>query len=41
MGGDLTLVSKVGRGSRFSFWIPREPPPHRPLPTAASAPQKE
>ena len=41
MGGDLTLASEVGRGSRFSFWIPREPPPHRPRPTAAQGAQKE
>lgn len=26
MGGDLSLESEVGRGSRFSFWIPRDPP---------------
>jgi signal transduction histidine kinase len=41
MGGDLTLESEVGRGSRFSFWIPHEPPPPHPRPPAAPAPQKE
>jgi signal transduction histidine kinase len=41
MGGDLALDSEVGRGSRFSFWIPREPPVNRPRPAAAAAAQKE
>jgi signal transduction histidine kinase len=41
MGGDLTLESELGRGSRFSFWIPREPPPNLPRPPAAAAAQKE
>lgn len=41
MGGDLALDSEVGRGSRFSFWIPREPPVNRPRPGAAAAAQKE
>ncbi len=34
MGGDLTLESEVGRGSRFSFWIPHEPRPQSPRPSA-------
>jgi signal transduction histidine kinase len=34
MGGDLTLESEVGRGSRFSFWIPREPRAQSPRPSA-------
>lgn len=41
MGGDLTLASELGRGSRFSCWIPREPPPNLPRPPAAAALQKE
>ncbi|MEY3608371.1 MAG: hypothetical protein RLZZ447_1159 [Verrucomicrobiota bacterium] len=41
MGGDLTLESEVGRGSRFSFWIPHEPLPQRPRPPAARSGQKE
>ncbi|MFZ9745660.1 MAG: ATP-binding protein [Opitutaceae bacterium] len=41
MGGELTLESEVGRGSRFSFWIPREPPLNRPPPPATPATQKE
>jgi len=41
MGGDLALESELGRGSRFSFWIPREPPVPRPRLPAAGTAQKE
>jgi two-component system, sensor histidine kinase len=41
MGGDLTLESEVGRGSRFSFWIPHEPPPQRSRLPATRPAQKE
>lgn len=30
MGGGITVDSEVGRGSRFSFWIPRTPPGSAP-----------
>ena len=41
MGGDLTLESEVGRGSRFSFWIPHEPSPQRSRLPATRPAQKE
>jgi signal transduction histidine kinase len=41
MGGDLTLESEVGSGSRFSCWIPHEPPPQRSRLPATGPAQKE